>query len=415
MTQRVVVVGGGPAGLLAAGHAAERGAQVLLIEKMPRLGIKLRMTGHGHGNMTHAGDAEQIVQHLGPNGPFLRPALSRFGPRELIAFFQTRDLASIIEPDGRVLPATRNAHTLVTALRGYCLEHGVTFRYRSQVDCIQTDRSDARRVCGVQVGTTMIGATAVVLATGGLSYPATGSTGDGYEMVRRLGHTIVQPRAGLVAMVAADTWVPDLTGLSLADVTLYASQAGRDLATRRGDILFTRDGLSGPAALNLSLDLAEAFERGSVRLCIDLLPDTAAEILEADIQREMQEHGSATCRSLLRGRAPRSLVPVLERMAGIPGAKKLAQVSAAERRRIVACLKGLELRLLATRPISEAMVTLGGVACDEVEPHSMASRIIPGLYLTGELLDVAGETGGYNLQAAFTSGWVAGYYAAQQA
>ena len=415
MTQRVVVVGGGPAGLLAAGRAAERGAQVLLVEKMPRLGNKLRMTGHGHGNITHAGDAEKIVQHLGPGGPFIRPALSRFGPRELIAFFQTRDIDTVIEPDGRVLPASRNAHNLVTALRSYCLEHNVTFRYRSQVDCIQTSHSGTPRVSGVRVGGTTMSASAVVLATGGLSYPGTGSTGDGYEMARRLGHTIAPLRAGLVAMVAADAWIPDLTGLSLADVALHATQAGRDLATRRGDILFTRDGISGPAALNLSLVLAEAFERGSVRLRIDLLPDRATDSLERDLQYEMQSHGSATVRSLLRRQAPRSLVPVLERMAGVPGERRLAQVSAAERGRIVACLKGLELRLIATRPIDEAMVTLGGVARDEVEPRTMASRLVAGLYLAGEILDVTGETGGYNLQVAFTSGWIAGWHAAQAA
>jgi predicted Rossmann fold flavoprotein len=415
LTQRVIVVGGGPAGLLAAGRAAERGAQVLLVEKMPRLGIKLRMTGHGHGNITHAGDADHIVQHLGPNGPFMRPALNRFGPRELIAFFQTRDVPSVVEPDGRVLPASRNAHNLVTSLRAYCLEHGVTFRYRSQVDCIHTSKNGVPGVCGVQVGATMIQATAVVLATGGLSYPATGSTGDGYEMARRLGHTVVQPRAGLVAMVAADAWIPEVTGLSLTDAALHAYQEGRDLATRRGDLLFTRDGISGPASLNLSLDIAEAFERGSVRLRIDLLPDTPSETLDHDLQREMREHGSATCRSLLRRRAPRSLVPVLERLAGIPGERRLAQVSAAERGRIVSCFKGLELRLVATRPIAEAMVTLGGVACDEVDPQTMRSRLVPGLYLAGELLDVTGETGGYNLQAAFTSGWIAGRDAAREA
>jgi len=411
LTQRIVIVGGGPAGLMAAGRAAELGAQVLLVEKTPRLGNKLRLTGHGRGNITHVGDAQEIVAHLGPNGPFLQPALEQFGPRELVAFFHVQGVPTIAEADGRVLPSSRNAHTLATALRSYCLEHGVTFRYNSQVRCILAGQEGVRAVA---VGEQEIAATAVVLATGGLSYPGTGSTGDGYEMARRLGHTIIQPRPGLVALVAADDWIPEVTGLSLDDVALRAWQAGRDLAVRRGDMLFTRDGISGPAALNLSLDLAEAFERGQVRLRIDLLPDTPAEIVEADLEREMRAHGSASYRTLLRGRAPRSLASVYERLSGIPGERKLAQVSAAERRRIVGALKGLELHLVATRPIAEAMVTLGGVACGEIEPTSMASRRVQGLYLAGEIVDVAGETGGYNLQAAFTSGWVAGSHAARR-
>ncbi len=411
MTQRIVVVGGGPAGLMAAGRAAEGGAQVLLIEKTARLGNKLRLTGHGRGNVTHVGDAEEIVAHLGPHGSFLRPALRRFGPDELVAFFRDQGVPTLAESDGRVLPTSRNAHTLVTALRAYCLAHGVTFRYGAQVRGILADQGGVR---GVAAGDKEIAATAVVLATGGLSYPATGSTGDGYEMARRLGHTIVQPRAGLVALVAADAWIPEVMGLSLRDVALHARQAGRELATRRGDMLFTREGISGPAALNLSLDLAEAFERGRVHLYIDLLPDTPAETLEADLEREMREHGNASFRTLLRGRAPRSLAAVYERLSGVPGERQLAQVSAAERRRTVGMLKSLEVQLVATRPIAEAMVTLGGVACDEIAPESMASRIVAGLYLAGEVMDVAGETGGYNLQAAFTSGWVAGTHAARR-
>jgi predicted Rossmann fold flavoprotein len=406
-----VVVGGGAAGLMAAGRAAEQGARVLLLEKTPRLGNKLRLTGGGRGNITHVGDAQQIAEHLGPNGAFLRGALAQFGPRELAVFFHRQGLPTVVEPDGRVLPASHNAHTVVTTLRRYCLEHGVTFRYHSQVRSVLRG---AEGVCGVTVGDIEIAAGAVILATGGLSYPGTGSTGDGYEMARRLGHTIVPPRAGLVALVAADPWIPEVEGLSLRDVALGAWQRSHRLATRRGDVLFTRDGISGPAALNLSLDVAQAFERGRVRLRIDLLPDTPQDTLEADLEREMREHGSASYRSLLRGRVPRSLAAVYERLGGIPGERRLAQVSAAERERTVALLKALELQLVATRPIAEAMVTLGGVACDEIEPMSMASRRVQGLYLAGEILDVAGETGGYNLQAAFTSGWLAGTHAARQ-
>ena len=410
LTQRIVIVGGGPAGLMAAGRAAELGAQVLLVEKTPRLGNKLRLAGHGRGNITHAGDVEQIVAHLGRNGSFMRSALAQFGPHELRAFFHAHSVPTLVEADGRVLPASRNAHSLVTALRTVCLEHGVVFRYRSQALSILAEQ---RSVRGVRVADKEISARAVVLATGGMSYPATGSTGDGYELARQLGHTIITPRPGLTPLVAADAWIPQVMGVSLDDVRLSAWQAGREIATRRGDLLFTGNGISGPAPLNLSLDLTEAFERGRVLLRIDLLPDTPIQSLEAELEREMRQRGGAGYRALLHARAPRSLAPVLEQLTGVPGERRLAQVSAAERGRIAAHLKGIELQLVATRPISEAMVTVGGVACDEIDPHSMASLKTRGLYLAGEIIDVAGETGGYNLQMAFTSGWVAGTHAAK--
>jgi predicted Rossmann fold flavoprotein len=410
LSDRVIVVGGGPAGLMAAGRAAETGAQVLLIEKTSRLGNKLRLTGGGRGNVTHAGDARSHAAHLGPNADLLLPALLHFGPLELIAFLRERDVPVVIEPDGRVFPATRNAHSVLAALRAWCLALNVTFRYRSPVGTIA--RNDDR-VTGVVIDRLTIGGGAVVLATGGMSYPDTGSTGDGYILAERLGHRVVPPAPGLVPLVAADTWVPSMAGVSVRDVVLMARQNQRVLGQIRGDLLFTSYGISGPAALDLSSAISRAFERGALLLQIDLVPDTAVDALDSELQRAFQATGRSSLGAILQGRAPAALIAVVCRLAGLEVARSVAELSAAQRRRIVHVLKSLDMHLVSTRPLQEGMVTLGGVATDEIDPQTMGSILVHGLYLAGEVIDIAGESGGYNLQAAFASGRLAGESAAR--
>ncbi|MHB1318007.1 MAG: BaiN/RdsA family NAD(P)/FAD-dependent oxidoreductase [Anaerolineae bacterium] len=415
MSDRVIIVGGGPAGMMAAGRAAEAGAQALLIEKTPRLGNKLRLTGGGRGNVTHVGDARSIAAHLGPNGVAVLPALERFGPLELISFMRERDVPVVIEPDGRVFPASRNAHTIVAALRAWCLAQHVTFRYRSPVSAIAVGEGHAT---GVEVDDLTITAGAVVLATGGMSYPNTGSTGDGYSIAERLGHRIEPPAPGLVPLVASDPWIPALAGVSLTDVSLRALEgprAGRGprtLGLSRGDVLFTSYGISGPAVLDLSSAITRAFERGAVRLQIDLVPDTTTESLDDALQHAFRTAGRNSLAMVLKGQAPASLVTVMHKLACIEHGRPVAELSAADRHRVVEILKALELHLVATRPLQEAMVTVGGVATSEIDPATMASRRVPGLYLAGELIDVAGDSGGYNLQAAFSTGRLAGESAA---
>lgn len=409
LSDRVIVVGGGPAGMMAAGRAAECGADVLLIEKTPRLGNKLRLIGGGRGNVTHAGDAQSIAAHLGPNGDWCLAALQRFGPRELIAFLRERDVPIVIEPDGRVFPATRNAHTVLAALGAWCLAHSVTFRYRSPVNAIEVVQGC---VTGVAVDDRTIGAAAVVLATGGVSYPATGSTGDGFRLAESLGHRVIPPAPGLVPLVATDAWIPDLAGVGLADVALVAAQRRQILAVMRGDLLFTVYGLSGPAALDLSSSISRDFQRGAIQLKIDLLPDVTSQSLDEDLRLAFQVAGRSHLGSLLQGRAPAAVIRVVQRLACVGPSKPVAELSAADRLRVVDVLKGLPVTLVATRPIQEAMVTLGGVATAEIDPHTMGSRLARGLFFAGELIDIAGSTGGYNLQAAFATGRLAGEVAA---
>ncbi|NLT72972.1 MAG: aminoacetone oxidase family FAD-binding enzyme [Chloroflexi bacterium] len=410
MTDRVVVVGGGPAGLMAAGRAAEEGAEVLLVEKTARLGNKLRLTGGGRANISHAGDAQATSAHLGSAGPFLSPGLTRFGPRELMAFFNERAMPTAIELDGRVFPKARNAHMVVAALRSWCLAQHVTFRYRSAVNGICVDDG---RVTGVAIDALTIGGGAVVLATGGVSYPNTGSTGDGYRLAEGLGHSVVPPAPGLIPLVCSDTWVAGLAGVSLQDVMLEARQGSASLASERGDVLFTSYGLSGPATLNLSSRIGRLFERGAVAIRIDLAPDTDAGALDAALAQRFRMAGRASLGGVMRDMAPGSLTKVIIQLSGADAARPGAEISAIQRGRMAQLLKGLELHAVATRPIQEAMVTLGGVSTCEIDPETMASRLVRGLFFAGELIDIAGDSGGYNLQAAFTSGWLAGMGAAR--
>ncbi len=404
-----MVVGGGPAGLLAAGRAAELGATVLLLEKTARLGQKLRLTGGGHGNLTHTGEIPAWMRHLGPQGQFLRNALARFGPRELIAFCHAHGLPTVADDEGRVHPVSRNAHDIVRILRAYCLEGGVQFRYESPADALSVIDS---AVCGVQVGAVSLAARCVILATGGMSYPQTGSTGDGYGLARSVGHTVTPLRPGLAPLIGQAPWLAALQGVSLRGTTGWLEQGGAILGRAQGDLLFTGIGASGPLALNLSLHLGDALVRGPVSLCLDLAPDQKAEALGEAWAQEGRVNGRLRVTTLLQERMPKALAQVLAERCGLAEVT-LSQLAAPARRALLALTKRFDLPLSTTAPLERAMVTLGGIATHEIEPTTLASRLVRGLYFAGELIDVAGETGGYNLQIAFSTGYVAGESAAR--
>jgi predicted Rossmann fold flavoprotein len=406
---RVVVIGGGPAGLMAAGRAAQCGAQVLLIEKTPRLGNKLRMTGGGHGNVGHSGTPQELEQHLGPAGDFLLPALCAFGTQELAAFFQNQGLPLKAATDGRLYPATRNAHSVLTCLKAWCLAGGVGFRYRSQVHNLI---AASGAVSAVEVGDHALTAGAVVLATGGASFPSTGSTGDGYRLAQALGHAVIPPAPGLVPLISAADWIVSVAGVSLRDVGLVASQKGRTLARTQGDLLFTPKGLSGPAALNLSSHISRQFAGGAIDLAIDLLPGLLPEELAAQLTDTFVKSGARQLITVLRQWLPSSLCHLVARLAGVDPALRVAQIGAAQRRDMVALLKGLPVRLVGTEPLEDAMVTCGGIALDEIDALTMGSKRVRGLFFAGEVLDIAGDSGGYNLHAAWATGHLAGESAA---
>jgi predicted Rossmann fold flavoprotein len=422
MEYGIVVVGAGAAGLMAAGRAAELGADVLLLEKTGGIGNKLRMTGKGRCNLTNNCEIREFITHFGPTGPFLRNSLARFGVTDLVRFFAAHGVPTVTERGQRVFPASNEAEDVVKALRRYCLDHGVQFRTHAPVEAIRVVSDSGRgrfgspgALRGVRVdGGAAYDARCVVIATGGLSYPGTGSTGDGYRLARAVGHAIVEPRPGLVPLVTAEPFVERLQGLSLRNVRVTLLQGNRELAGQFGEMLFTHFGVSGPIVLTLSRIAGEALFKGPVRLSIDLKPALTADQLDARICRDIAALGAAQYPALLRRLLPRLLSGVFQERSSIARDQALSQLTAEQRGRIVTLLKAFDLTVIATRPIAEAIITVGGVSTREIDPRTMESRLVPGLYFAGEVIDVAGDTGGYNLQAAFTTGRVAGESAARQ-
>lgn len=396
--------------MMAAGRAAACGAPVTLLEKMERLGKKLRITGKGRCNLTNESELADFVAHFGPNGPFLYRAFSRFFHQDLRQFLAARGVPTVVERGGRVFPASNDAGQVVRALQRYLAENQVTIRYRSPVTRLLCEEG---RMAGVETadGTTYR-SRAVVLATGGASYPLTGSTGDGYRLAEALGHRIVPLRPALVPLVTQETWVRELQGLSLRNVraTLYLD--GRALAQEFGEMLFTHFGLSGPIILTLSKRAVEALGTGCVQIGIDFKPALSDEQLDERLRRDLDELGQRHFRNILAGLIPLRMRDLFVALSGIPADKPGHQISAAERRRLFALLRDLRLTIVAARPLSEAIVTAGGVDVREIDPYTMTSRRVEGLFFCGEVIDVDADTGGYNLQAAFSTGYLAGESAA---
>ena len=416
---QVIVVGGGAAGLMAAGQAAELGARTLLLEKMNRPGRKLRITGKGRCNLTNVAPVSESITHFGPGGRFLRQAFSRFFNSELVAFFEELGVPTVTERGGRVFPASGQAQDVVETLVRWVGERGVALRTQSPVERLLVE---GERVVGVQVSRNQVfqkkpgffRADAVIVATGGASYPATGSTGDGYRLAEAVGHTIVPIRPALVPLETAGDVAPRLQGLSLRNVTVRVWVNGKKRAELFGEMLFTHFGLSGPIILSLSRQVVDAQRLGQrVILSIDLKPALDERRLDARLLRDLDAHGKQQFRTLLRGLLPRRLIPVCIDLTGIPPDRVGHQITAQERKRLRTWLKDFRLEVTGYRPFTEAIITAGGVDTREVDPRTMASRLVEGLHFAGEVLDVDADTGGYNLQAAFSTGWVAGRSAAR--
>lgn len=410
MAGRLVVIGGGPAGMLAAGAAATQGAAVTLLERGPMLARKLRMTGKGRCNLTNTADVPAFVSAFEPNGKFLYGPFSRFFRQELIDLLAAEGVRTCTERGGRVFPASDSAVEVANALARWVAGCGVEVMLRARARGV-----GVRGGCVATVETEggQIDADAVIVATGGLSYPRTGSSGDGYDICRALGHTIVAPRPSLVGLETVEGWPGEVQGLALRNVEarlLPYGESARPVARQFGEMLFTHYGLSGPIILTLSRRVGVLLGAGPPTVSLDLKPALRREQLLARFEREFR--GNAHLGSYLADLMPRSLAALFHRLADIDRDTPLHRVAARDRARLADTLKDLRLRVRAMRPIKEAIVTAGGVVLPEIDPRTMMSRCVEGLFVAGELLDVDGETGGYNLQAAFTTGWVAGRAAA---
>ncbi len=405
----VVVIGGGAAGIIAAWRATRLGARVVLLEKTPRLGTKILISGGGKCNITHDGPIEQVLKPFRPNeARFIRPACYRFTNHEIVEMLTSRGLEVYTRPDGRIFPTHGNAKDVVAILADYLREAGVQVRVETPVTGLSVVDG---AVTGVFLGDELLASKCVVLATGGSSYPASGTTGDGWKWLRATGHTIVKLRAALAPMYMSAAR-PELSGIAFRDCILKARQGGKEVARWRDDMLFTHRGVSGPTVLGISREVSEAKERGEVLLEVDTLPDLTFEALGAEFREAMAAHPKRLVRTWAETKLPERLASETLILASIPPEMTLGQLPAKSRNRLIEVLKAWPLGPVALVNLEKGEVVAGGVALDEVDPHTMASRLVSGLYLCGEALDIAGPVGGYNLQAAFATGFVAGESAA---
>lgn len=407
----IIVIGAGAAGLFAAGAAANLGAQALLIEKMHAPGRKLRITGKGRCNLTNAVPLDEFITHFGANGRFLYSAFHQFFNADLLDFFADLGVETVTERGGRVFPVSSDAEEVVNALARWVRDLGVTTWTGAKVERLVFEGG---RVRGVTLANgNSNSAQAVIVATGGASYPGTGSTGDGYRLAASAGHTIVPVRPALVPLDTAGDVAPRLAGLSLRNVSVTLLIDGKTAAQEFGEMLFTHQGVSGPVILTLSKRAVDALHAGqSVRLSIDLKPALDDDKLDARLLRDFDALGKRQFGTVLKGLLPRTLIPVCAELARIPLDKPAHQITAKERHRLLRWLKDFYLDVIGHRPLAMAIVTAGGVSLDEIDPRTMQSRLVAGLYFAGEVLDLDADTGGYNLQAAFSTGWLAGRSAA---
>jgi len=402
----VIVVGAGPAGLLAAGRAAELGAHVLVLEKMRQEGRKLLITGKGRCNITNNLSVPEFITHVYPNGRFLRSAFAQFYSDDILVLLEQYGVEAVLERGGRYFPVSDKAKDVLSALLRWVKEKGVEIRTNHRVEKILVKEN---QVQGVIANGINFSAKSLVIATGGKSYPATGSTGEGYELVRVLGHSIVKPLPALVSLETADGVAQQLQGLNLKNVKASVWAEGKKLSDAFGEMLFTHFGLSGPIILTLSrLAVAELEKSKKVEISIDLKPALDEQKLDKRLIRDLNEHGKKKLINIFRFWLPATMIPVFLQLLNLDAEKECHQVSAKERRKIGFLMKNLRFTVLNHRSFKEAIITSGGVATSEISPKTMESKLIKGLYFAGEMIDLDAETGGFNLQIAYSTGWVAG-------
>lgn len=396
-----IVIGGGAAGMMSAITAARSGSRVLLLERNGRLGKKLLITGKGRCNVTNDCSAEEVLQNVPRNGRFLYSAMTAFPPERAKTFFEENGCPLKTERGNRVFPQSDKAQSVLTSLERSMREAGVEIRGERAVHILTREN----RVSGVQTENGSFAAKWVILATGGVSYPATGSTGDGYAMAKELGHTVVEPVGNLVPLEIAGDDCPDMQGLSLRNVGVkLLNDKGKILYQDFGELLFTHFGVSGPTVLSASCHL----KGESCRLVLDLKPALNAGKLDARILRDLDMYRNRTMENALTDLLPRSMIPVVLRRLEIPAGLQANALTKQKRRELVDLLKSFSLPVLGKRPVSEAIITSGGIRVSEIDPKTMESKRIPGLYFAGEIIDCDAYTGGFNLQIAWATAVAAG-------
>ncbi len=408
--KRICIIGGGPAGMMSAAIAAQnQQVDVMLLEKNGILGKKLLITGKGRCNITNYADNRTIIKNFPGNGKFLYSALDNLDSYNLIKFLEANGLKAKIERGNRVFPVSDKSSDVVKTFEKILKNRGVKVILNTKVLNVLKDRN---KIKGIKTTKELIKCDVIIIATGGLAYPATGSTGDGYRFALNLGHTVVEPKPSLVPLETEEKWVEDLQGLALKNVTasLYIDETLSE--TGFGEMLFTHFGVSGPIIISLSRKAVEALKLSkSVVLKIDLKPALDFDTLDRRICRDFDTHASKILKNALKDLLPKKLIPIVINLAELDPRKVVNQITRKERLRLLKTVKGIPLTIIRPRPWEEAIITNGGINVKEIDPRTMESKLIKNLFFAGEVIDIDGYTGGFNLQAAFSTGFTAGMYA----
>ena len=408
---KTIIIGAGASGLMAGIIAAEKGDEVLILEKTSSAGKKILISGKGRCNVTNSADIADFIENVPGNGNFLYSAFYSFTNLDLIEFFEKLGVKTKVERGGRVFPVSDSSKDILNALLKLLNKLNVEIKYNSAVKGIITKDNNAIGV--IMSDNTKIYADKVIVATGGMSYPKTGSTGDGYKMAKNVGHTVISPKPSLVGLVTEEKWVADITGLSLRNVEItLKNEKNKKIYSDFGEMLFTHFGVSGPIILSASRMLHdymnENLDVSGVKLYIDLKPALDFEKLEARVMRDFEKYINKQLKNALFDLLPENLIPIIIKLSGIDESKPVNSIKKEERTKLVNLLKAVPLTIKSLRPIDEAIVTAGGVNTDEINPSTMESKLIKNLYFCGEVIDVDAFTGGFNLQIAFSTGYLAG-------
>ena len=387
--------------MMAAIGAAEMGSEVLILERNEKLGKKIYITGKGRCNLTNDSSVDVIMKNVVRNPKFLYSAFNSFDNRDIVSLMHEQGCDTKVERGGRVFPVSDHASDVIKALRSKLDQLGVTVRLRCRVTDLMLESG---RITGIKTDSgDTVSADRVILACGGASYPTTGSDGAMFDLLRRAGHHIVEPRPALVSLISREDWIPDLQGLSLKNVSLRLLRNGKKVYEELGEMLFTHNGISGPLALSAS----SYYEPGD-SVAVDLKPGLDEDKLDDRLQRDFRKYSNKDFSNSLSDLLPRSLIPVIIKLSGIDPDKKVHQITGEERKKLCLLLKNLVIKLDSTAGFNEAVITRGGVDVKEINPSTMRSRLIEGLSFAGEMIDTDALTGGYNLQIAWSTGYLAG-------
>ncbi len=407
----IVVVGAGPAGMIAAIRAGQLGKDVILIERNETLGKKLKITGSSRCNITNTAPLDLFVEKFGEKGAFLRSAFTKFSNRRLMSFFNSKGLKFNIEENGRVFPISNKSTSIIKVLKEYLSENKVKKNYNTRLMKIKIKKDYFTLDLG---NDNHMAAKKVILATGGVSYPPTGSTGDGLDIAEKLGHKITPLKPGLVPLKTDEEWVKELQGISLENVILTFKYGKRKIVSDTGNIIFTHFGISGPLILDLSSKIVPLFEKNEkIDLFIDLKPELIASELEEMLIKEFEARSKTEFKNFMKLLIPNRMIPVFIELLEINPKKKVNQVNRKERISIANLLKAFPLTLTGFQSIDKAMITCGGISKKDINPETMESKIVAGIYFAGEIIDLCAPSGGYNLQEAFSTGYLAGESAAE--